>query len=79
MLYNKDVQKFITYDLSTGGEKVATGLTKITFTVTEDMEALFASAKKNLFYDRTKSDMIRELVMAGLHTLDEKDSQGRSA
>lgn len=28
--------------------------------------------KKNQFYDRTQSDMIRELVLAGLDALDEK-------
>lgn len=50
---------------------MATGLTRLTFVVTKDMEPLLAKAKKNLFYDRTQSDMIRELVMAGINALDE--------
>ena len=51
---------------------MATELTRLTFVVTKEMEALLANAKKNQFYDRTQSDMIRELVMAGLSTLDKK-------
>lgn len=49
-----------------------TALTKLTFVVTKEMEALLANVKKNRFYDRTQSDMIRELVLAGLDSLDEK-------
>ena len=55
-----------------GGEHVATTLTRLTFVVTKEMEPLLVNAKKNWFYDRTQSDMIRELVLAGLETLDEK-------
>ena len=51
---------------------MATALTRLTFVVTKEMEPLLADAKKNLFYDRTQSDMIRELVLAGLNVLDEK-------
>ena len=35
------------------------------------MEPLLSGAKKKWFYDRTQSDMIRELVLAGLNVLDE--------
>lgn len=55
-----------------GGVHMATALTRLTFVVTKEMEPLLANAKKNWFYDRTQSDMIRELVLAGLETLDEK-------
>ena len=51
---------------------MATALTRLTFVVTKEMEPRLANAKNNWFYDRTKSDMIRELVLAGLETLDEK-------
>ena len=49
---------------------MATELTRLTFVVTKEMEPLLADAKKNWFYDRTQSDMIRELLLAGLETLD---------
>ena len=35
------------------------------------MEPLLSGAKKKWFYDRAQSDMIRELVLAGLNALDE--------
>ena len=52
-------------------------LTRLTFVVTKDMEPLLARAKKDLFYDRTQSAMIRELIMAGLCALDEKKEEQR--
>jgi len=39
---------------------------RMTFTVTPDMEALMAQAKRSLFYDATRSEMIRSLIRAGL-------------
>ena len=51
---------------------MATGLTRLTFTVPKEMEPLLARAKKDIFYDCTQSHMIRELLMAGLNVLDEK-------
>ena len=51
---------------------MATTLNRLTFVVTKEMEPLLANAKKNRFYDRTQSDMIRELILAGLAALDEK-------
>ena len=39
--------------------------------MTKEMEPLLSDTKKKWFYDRTQSDMIRELVLAGLNALDE--------
>ena len=50
-------------------DKESTG---VTIVVPEDIEPLLANARKNLFCDCTQSEMIRELVMAGLEALDEK-------
>ena len=58
---------------------MATTLTRLTFVVTKEMEPLLANAKKNLFYDRTQSDMIRELVLAGLKALGEKEAKEKQA
>ena len=52
-------------------------LTRLSFVVTKDMEPLLVRAKKDLFYDRSRSDMIRELIMAGLSALDEKKEEQR--
>lgn len=49
-----------------------TNLTRMTFTVTEEIEAPLGKFKKEMFYDRNNSEMIRELVMAGMRALDEK-------
>ena len=51
---------------------MATELKRLTFVVTQEMEPLLANAKKELFYDRTQSDMIRTLLMAGLNTIEEE-------
>lgn len=51
---------------------MATNLSRLTFVVTEEMEPLLASAKKERFYDRTRSDMIRELILTGLEALDKQ-------
>ena len=58
---------------------MATTLTRLTFVVTKEMEPLLANAKKNQIYDRTRSDMIRELLMAGLAALDEKAEQKKQS
>ena len=44
---------------------MATDLKKMTFAVTPDIEQLMDEAKKT-FYDRTQSEMIRTLIVAGL-------------
>lgn len=43
-----------------------TTLTRMTFTVTEEMEDPLREFKKEMFYDRSQSEMIRELVLAGI-------------
>ena len=48
---------------------MATGLKRMTFVITPDIEAPLASIKKEFFYDRTQSDMIRELVSAGVRAM----------
>lgn len=57
---------------------MATTLTRLTFVVTKDIEPLLINAKKNQFYDRTRSDMIRELLLAGLDSLDKKTSERKT-
>ncbi len=47
-----------------------TELKRLTFTVTEEIGPLLDRTKKNFFYDRNRSDMIRKLIVAGLNTLD---------
>ena len=42
---------------------------RITFLVTPEIEKLLDAAKKDYYYKQTKSDMIRELVRAGLRSL----------
>ena len=60
------------------GEYMATALTRLTFVVTKEMEPRLDSAKKSRFYNRTQSDMILELVLAGLDALDEKAAADRT-
>jgi hypothetical protein len=56
---------------------MATELKRMTFAVTPDMEKLMDEAKQ-MFYDRTQSDMIRTLVVAGLTALkEEKATKGK--
>lgn len=56
---------------------MATALTRLTFVVTKEMEPLLVNAKKNWFYDRTQSDMIRELVLAGLAALKAEEAAAK--
>lgn len=49
-----------------------TNLTRMTFTVTEEMEASLGKFKKEMFFNQNNSEMIRELVRAGMRALDEK-------
>lgn len=51
---------------------MATELKRLTFVVTPDMEVPLNSMKKEMFYDRTQSDMIRELLSAGMRALETK-------
>lgn len=50
---------------------MATELRRMTFAVTPDMEPVMDRAKQ-LFYDRTQSDMIRTLIVAGLDAMEDK-------
>lgn len=52
-----------------------TELKRMTFAVTPDMEKLMDEAKQ-MFYNRTQSEMIRTLVVAGLTAL--KVEQGEA-
>ena len=58
---------------------MTTIFTKLTFPVTEEMETLLANAKKNLFSDRTQSEMIRELLLAGLDATDKKAAKEKQS
>lgn len=49
-----------------------TNFKRITFTVTPDIKDQLSRAKRDVFYDRTQSDMVRKLVSAGLETLKNK-------
>ncbi|HWQ76441.1 MAG TPA: hypothetical protein VN441_14105 [Syntrophomonas sp.] len=47
-----------------------TNLKRMTFIVTPEIEASLKLFKKEVFYDRSQSDMIRELVSAGMRALE---------
>lgn len=51
---------------------MAAGCKRMTIVVTPDMEPLIDKAKQ-MFYNRTQSEMIRTLIVAGLDTLDTKE------
>lgn len=54
---------------------MATSLTRLTFTVTEEMESELNRFKKEKFYDKNNSEMIRALVSAGMRAIDEKHGE----
>lgn len=49
-----------------------TTLTRVTFTVTKEMEELLRKSKKEMFYDRNQSEMIRELLLAGIRAKEQE-------
>jgi hypothetical protein len=49
---------------------MSTDLKRMTFSVTPEIEALLKLFKKEMFYDRSQSDMIRTLVSAGMRALE---------
>lgn len=56
-----------------------TNLKRMTFVVTSEMEAPLDSIKRELFYNRTQSEMIRELVMTGIEAVKaEKAAKGKA-
>lgn len=58
---------------------MATELKRLTFVVTQEMEPLLANAKKEFYYDRTQSDMIRELLLAGLNAVGDSAAKKNTA
>lgn len=54
---------------------MATKLKRLTFVVTPEIESQLNMAKKEVFYHQTKSDMIRELISAGLKTLETEKTE----
>ena len=54
---------------------MATELKRMTFAVTYEMEASLNSINKEFFYNRTQSDMIRELVLAGMRALESEKKE----
>lgn len=48
---------------------MATELKRMTFVVTTEMEEPLNSIKREMFYNRTQSDMIRVLVSAGIRAI----------
>ena len=49
---------------------MSTDLKRITFSVTPEIEASLKSFKKEMFYDRSQSDMLRKLVSPGMRALE---------
>lgn len=45
---------------------MATELKRMTFAVPQELEVLLKCVKKEIFYDRSQSEMIRELISVGL-------------
>lgn len=55
---------------------MATGSKKLTFAITPDMEAPLDSIKREFFYNSTQSEMMRELISAGVRAMkEEKEKQ----
>ena len=57
---------------------MATELKRVTFVVTPEMEEPLNSIKREMFYNRTQSDMIRELVSAGVRAIKAKKQQKKT-
>ncbi len=53
---------------------MAAGGKRMSIVITPELEAALQSAKRELFYDRTRSEMIRELVAAGLRAAREREN-----
>lgn len=69
MNYNIDwVQEFIRWGRK-GGENMDKRRKRLSFTITPDMEPRFNGLKKEVFYNCTRSEMIRALVEAGLNSI----------
>ena len=66
---NYNTNKFRSSDLRRGGAIMAAEVKRMTFVVTPDMEKLLDSIKREWFYNCTQSDMIWELVSAGVRAV----------
>lgn len=53
---------------------MSTTLKRITFMVTDDVEEKLDYLKKEVFYNKTQSYMIRELVLKGTECFKEKET-----
>ncbi len=53
---------------------MAAGGKRMSIVITPELESALQNAKRELFYDRTRSEMIRELVAAGLRAVRERES-----
>ena len=49
---------------------------RLTFVVTPEIEAQMRSMKKEMYFDRTQSEMIRELVAAGVRACKAESDMG---
>jgi len=49
---------------------MATDLKRMTFSVTPEIEVPLKKLKKEIFYDRSQSDMIRTLLSLGIRALE---------
>lgn len=47
---------------------MATSLTRLTFTVSEELESELKRVKEEKFSNESQSEMLRELMLAGLRT-----------
>ena len=54
---------------------MATGQKRITFVVNEELKEALAEEKKEAFYDRTQSEMLRLLIGAGIKTIRKEREQ----
>lgn len=54
-----------------------TSLKRMTFVITPDMEALLRDFKREMFFDRNQSEMIRELVLAGMRAKETEKEGGK--
>ena len=58
---------------------MATEWRRMTFAVMPELDGALHAVKKDFFYDRTQSDMIRQLLAAGLRAAESEKQEKRSA
>ena len=57
---------------------MATALKRFTISVTPSMESSLDKAKQAFYYKNTQNEMIRDLIIRGLETLDTKEKVEKS-